>query len=162
MLADVVSKNGNLLLNIPVRGDGTIDDDEIKVLQELAAWMKVNSRAIFGTRPWRVFGEGSPAIYAGSLGERNARSYTSDDIRFTVKGNNLFAIGLVWPENGKLTIKTLAAGAEPAKLGKIRLLGTDAPVKYARTASGLEIELPEIKLENNPFVLEIPIGSSPE
>ena len=158
MLADVVSKNGNLLLNIPVRGDGTIDSDEIKVLQELAAWMKVNSQAIFGTRPWRVFGEGAPAIYAGSLGERNARSYTSDDIRFTVKGNTLFAIGLVWPESGKLIIKTLATGTKPANLGKIALLGTDAPVKYTRTTSGLEIELPVVQLLNDPFVLKIPIN----
>jgi alpha-L-fucosidase len=160
MLADIVSKNGNLLLDVPVRGDGTIDEDEIKVLEELAAWMKVNGEAIFGTRPWRVFGEGVPDAQAGSLSERNARPYTAEDIRFTAKGSTLFAIGLVWPASGKLTLKTLAAGAEPVNLGKLELLGSGKRVKWTRTAAGLEVELPKVRLGDYPFVLKIPIKPS--
>jgi alpha-L-fucosidase len=155
MLADIVSKNGNLLLNVPVRGDGTIDQDETKVLEDLAAWMKVNSAAIFGTRPWRVFGEGAPDEATGSLSERIARPYTAEDIRFTTKDGTLFAIGMVWPSSGKLTIKTLAAGAEPINIGKLELLGSGKKLKWTRTAAGLEVELPKAPLGDCPFVLKL-------
>jgi alpha-L-fucosidase len=110
MLIDIVSKNGNLLLNIPVRGDGTIDSDEQKVLADLAEWMPANGEAIYGTRPFTVFGEGAQDVKgSGNFNERQSRPYTAEDIRFTTKGDTLYAFALAWPENGnKLSIKTLA------------------------------------------------------
>jgi alpha-L-fucosidase len=155
MLADIVSKNGNLLLSVPLRGDGSIDEDEVQILNDLAAWMKVNREAIFGTRPWRVFGEGPPDPQAGSLSEHTARPYTSEDIRFTTKGNTLFAIGMVWPANGRLTIKTFASGAEPANFAGVKLLGSRKKVTWTRTAAGLELELPKGLPMQEPFVLKL-------
>jgi len=145
MLADIVSKNGNLLLDVPVRGDGTIDEDEIKILEDLAGWMKVNSSAIFGTRPWRVHGEGAPEqpVVKLSLSERTARPYTEEDIRFTTKEDTLFAIGMAWPSSGKLLIKTLASGSEPENIRKLQLLGSRKKVAWTRTAAGLEVTLPK-------------------
>ncbi len=72
MLVDIVSKNGNLLLSIPVRGDGTIDEDEVEFLEGMAKWMAVNGEAIFGTRPWRVFGEGPDAKPAAACSMKAA------------------------------------------------------------------------------------------
>src|SRR5207247_9311621 len=98
MLADIVSKNGNLLLNIPVRGDGTIDADEVAFLREMAAWMKINGEAVFGTRPWKVYG-GGPATEmtadsrrGANFNERAARSFTAQDIRFRTRRGTLSAL----------------------------------------------------------------------
>ena len=91
MLCDIVSKNGNLLLNFPPRPDGTLDDDELKILAGMAAWMPVNGEAIFGTRPWKVYGEGARKIRSGLFNEDSLR-YTAKDIRFTTKGPVLYAI----------------------------------------------------------------------
>ena len=90
MLVNIVSKNGNLLLNIPVRGDGTIDEDEIKFLQGLGDWMAVNGEGIFGSRPWKVYGEG-PAHVAGGMFNENKVTFGAQDIRFTTKGGALYA-----------------------------------------------------------------------
>lgn len=153
MLADIVSKNGNLLLSVPLRGDGTIDEDEVKILEDLAAWMKVNGEAIFGTRPWRVFGEGPPCPQEGTVSEHDARPYTSADIRFTTKGSTLFAIGMVWPADGRLILKTFANDADPANFGEVKLLGSSKKVKWSRTAAGLELELPKGVTPQEPFVV---------
>src|SRR5207245_4865736 len=81
MLVDIVSKNGNLLLNIPLRGDGTIDDDERKFLEEVAAWMQVNSEAIYSTRPWTVAGEGPVQVRGGSVSEGCEKRLPAADCR---------------------------------------------------------------------------------
>ena len=83
MLIDIVSKNGNLLLNIPVRGDGTIDDDERKVLDGLASWIPAHGEALFGTRPFTVYGEGEPDVKGTGISTSATRAYTARDIRFT-------------------------------------------------------------------------------
>ena len=164
-LADIVSKNGNLLLNIPVRGDGTIDDDEVKFLEEMAAWMDVNGEAIFGTRPWAVYGEG-PSTTAGGPGgpfNEGRTRYTPQDLRFTARGDALYAIGLAWPaDGGKVTIKSLASDSPQVKgeIGAVHLLGQDAALAAARDANGLTVDLPAPKPEgaNAPFVLKIALG----
>ena len=158
MLVDIVSKNGNLLLNIPLRGSGEIDDDERKVLDGLAAWMPANGEAIFGTRPFTVFGEGAPDVQgSGNFNERNARPYTSQDIRFTTKGDTLYAIALGWPADGKLTIRTLAAGSAsyPREVGQVELLGSGGALRFARDAAGLAVTLPERKPNENAYALKI-------
>lgn len=144
MLADIVSKNGNLLLNVPLRGDGSIDEDERKLLGELAAWMPVNGEAIFGTRPFTVFGEGPPDV-AGSanFNENKARPYTSEDIRFTTKGDKLYTIAMAWPSTGKLTIKTLASGSPhyPQQIARVEMLGSRDALPFTRAAEGLVVTL---------------------
>ena len=114
MLVDIVSKNGNLLLNIPVRGDGTIDDDEVKCLEGIARWMAINGEAIFGTRPWKIYGEGGPRRPRRATSTSGkGRPYTAADLRFTTKGDTLYVFALAWPADGKLVVKSLGSG-QPA------------------------------------------------
>ena len=91
MLADIVSKNGNLLLNLPLRADGTLDAREESIVEELAAWTAINGKAIFGTRPWRIYGERFEEADNRDF-DKNTLEYTAQDIRFTTKGNLLYAI----------------------------------------------------------------------
>jgi alpha-L-fucosidase len=158
MLVDIVSKNGNLLLSIPVRGDGTIDDDELKVLADLGSWMPAHQEAVFGTRPFSVFGEGAPDVKgSGNFNERMSRAYTADDIRFTTKGRTLYAFVLAWPAGGKVTIKTLAEGSAgyPGEVGKVELMGGSAPLTFTRNTGGLVVSLPERKPHDLVFALKI-------
>ncbi len=96
-LADIVSKDGNLLLSIPQRGDGSIDEDEVAILQDLADWFARSGEAIYDTRPWRRFGEGPNMPKAGFMNEGDARPFTSADIRFTASQSGVNAIFLEWP-----------------------------------------------------------------
>jgi alpha-L-fucosidase len=154
MLVDIVSKNGNLLLNVPVRGDGTIDEDEVKVLEDIAQWMAINGESIFGTRPWKVFGEGrSEKIGARNFNENKARPFTAEDIRFTVKGNVLYATLLGWPSKPVL-VRALGSG-EKRDVARVRMLGVDKPLKFSRDEKGLAIEMPEQKPCDHAYVLKI-------
>ncbi len=158
MLADIVSKNGNLCLNIPLKGDGTIDSDELKVLNELATWFPANGDAIYGTRPFKVFGEGPPDVVStGNFNEGKGRPYTSQDIRFTVKDRHLYAIVLAWPEAGSaVNIKTLAQGAPafPGKVARVELLG-GGTLKFEQHADALSIKLPAQKPNDLALALKI-------
>jgi len=143
-LIDIVSKNGNLMLNIPLKGDGTIDSDERAFLEAIATWIPKHGEAIYGTRPFSVFGEGPPDVTDNSnFNERNQRAYTSEDIRFTTKGDTLYAFAFVWPSNGKLLIKTLAraAAAYPKPIQRIDLIGS-GPLTFTQDATGLTLNLP--------------------
>jgi alpha-L-fucosidase len=144
-LADIVSKNGNLLLSIPVRGNGTIDADERKFLDEMGAWMSRNGEAIHGTRPWRRFGEGPTRVAGGMFSEGQSQGFTAEDFRFTTKGGALYAIALGWPASGTLTITSLAQDSPlaPGTIDRVGVLGSSAPLPVARTRKGLEVKLPE-------------------
>jgi alpha-L-fucosidase len=158
MLVDIVSKNGNLLLNIPLRGNGTIDDDERKVLDGLAAWMPANGAAIFGSRPFTVFGEGPPDVSgSANFNESNARPYTAADIRFTTKGDTLYAIALGWPADGKVTVKSLATGSQhyPREVRHVELLGAPGALSFTRGAEGLVVTLPPTKPNEYAYTLKI-------
>jgi alpha-L-fucosidase len=161
MLIDIVSKNGNLMLSIPVRGEGTIDEDELRVVEAIAAWMAPNGEGIFATRPWRVYGEGpsvsSPPPRGQFGGARDVRPYTSEDIRFTAKGDVLYAFAMAWPENGRLTIKTLARGGAdyPREIARVELMGARGPLAFTRDASGLVVNLPAAKPDGYPHALKI-------
>lgn len=140
-LCDIVSKNGNLLLSIPLRGDGTIDSDEHQVLEQLAAWMAINGEAIFGTRPWRIFGEGPTRVAAGMFQEDKTQTFTAEDIRFTTKGDTLFAIALGRPATSRLRIKSLGSH-ETGNIDRVEMLGSSEPLRFGRDALGLTLELP--------------------
>ena len=149
-LADVVSKNGNLLLNIPVRGNGTIDSEEQAVIEGITAWVKINGECIFGTRPWKICGEG-PAmdlvapLSAQGFNEGKGKPFTGNDFRFTTKGDMLYVIALGLPGGGKAIIKSLGSNAAyyTAKIGHVKLLGRDPALSFEQNADGLVIKLPE-------------------
>lgn len=140
-LADVVSKNGNLLLNIPVRRDGTIDDKEEAFLDQVAGWTQRYGEAIFGSRPWRIFGEGPTRPPAGMLNENQAKPFTALDFRFTRKGDALYAIFMDWPR-GEAAIRTLGERELPgAMIEKVELLGGPS-LQFRRDGDGLHVTLP--------------------
>jgi alpha-L-fucosidase len=139
-LVDVVSKNGNLLLNIPQRGDGSIDSDERQILAGIAAWMRVNSEAIFETRPWHIHGEGPTEVQGGMHGEAGARPWTGQDIRFTTRGDTLYAFALAWPDDDRIVIRAL--GPQGAgQVGRVELLGGGA-LPFRLTDHALVVDLP--------------------
>jgi alpha-L-fucosidase len=153
-LCDVVAKNGNLLLSVPMRGNGTIDSDEVAILEALAAWMKVNGEAIFGTRPWRIYGEGPTQVHAGMFGESDSKPFTAQDIRFTTRRGALYALALAWPETNTLTIRSLATGA-PGRVRRVELLGTGQPLRHVRNEQGLTITLPQHKIGDHAYAFKI-------
>jgi alpha-L-fucosidase len=155
MLADIVSKNGNLLLNFPPRPDGTLDDEELKILAEMAAWMPVGGEAIFGTRPWKVFGEGPARVASGGFNEDKLR-YTARDIRFTTKGDAIYALALDWPADRRLVIRSLATPA--GKIAGVSLLGHAGRLAWSQTAEGLVVSLPEQKPCEHVYALKIAGG----
>jgi alpha-L-fucosidase len=144
-LCDIVSKNGNLLLSVPVRGDGSIDADERKVLEEIAAWMGRNAEAIHGTRPWRSYGEGPTRVAGGMMSEGSSQPLTAEDIRFTTKGAALYAIALGWPKGGVMRINALAEGSAlaPGSIERVEALGANDSLPFTRNRKGLEVKLPE-------------------
>lgn len=153
-LCDVVAKNGNLLLSVPVRGNGTIDSDEVATLQELAAWMKSNGEAIFGTRPWKTYGEGPTQVHTGSFGEGSAQPFTAQDIRFTTRGNSLYAIVLGWPDSGTLTIGSLSADLG-SRVRRVELLATGQTLRFVPTQQGLTLSLPASKSGDHAYGFKI-------
>ena len=148
-LVDVVSKNGNLLLNIPVRGDGSIDDDELKVVQGIAAWMDINRDCIFGTRPWKVCGEGpslenAAPLTAQGFNEGKGKPLTASDVRYTIKDNILYAIAL-GQVSQPLLLKSLGTSAAllDDSVGGIQLMGSDEKVRWSQSMQGLTIYPPD-------------------
>src|SRR5690606_17294404 len=96
-LIDIVSKNGTLLLNIGPRPDGTIPEGDSAILLEIGKWLEVNGEAIYGTRPWQIYGEGPTEVIEGSFKDTARQPFSGRDIRYTTKGDTLYAILLDWP-----------------------------------------------------------------
>lgn len=140
-LIDIVSKNGNLLLNIGPRSDGTIPEQVQQVLLDVGAWLNVNGEAIYGTRPWRTYGEGPTKVAGGSFHDTDVANYKPEDFRFTTKGDVLYVIGLAWPANGEAVVRALAAtvGSEP--VASVALLGGDASLPFEQRVDGLHVHL---------------------
>jgi alpha-L-fucosidase len=147
MLVDIVSKNGNLLLNIPVRGDGSIDEKEIKILEDITAWMDINKESIFDTRPWKIYGEGQSADASNPLsgsGFNEGKVQLSEkDIRFNQKGNTLYATVLGVPLED-VRIKSLGKNNQAFKVKKISVLGSKEKLSWKQEAGALIIEKPKI------------------
>jgi alpha-L-fucosidase len=141
MLADIVSKNGNLLLNVVLHADGSLPPESDRLLNELTPWMEATSEAIHGTRPWKIHGEGPSQTAAGAFAE--AANYTARDIRFTTKGDTLYAITLGEPK-GQVAITSLARSNphERRPVRRVRLLGHRGRIAFRQTDQALAIELP--------------------
>jgi alpha-L-fucosidase len=142
-LADIVSKNGNLLLNVGPRSDGTIPSEVQRVLLDVGSWLQVNGDAIYRTRPWRVYGEGPTAVAAGPFHDTETHAYTAEDFRFTSKGDTLYALELAWPSNGKAVIHSLGARSIGGrKIRSVALLGMDVNLRFEQQDEGLHIHVP--------------------
>lgn len=137
-LADIVSKNGHLILNIGPRSDGTIPEEQQSILLGVGNWLKINGEAIYGTRPWKVFGEGPTQIAGGSFSDAKDKPFTAEDIRYTTRGEILYAIALDKPVH-PLNMKQLALG-KANKIKSIELLGSMQAVKWMQTPEGLIIQ----------------------
>jgi alpha-L-fucosidase len=142
-LIDIVSKNGNLLLNIGPRSDGTIPEEVQQVLRDVGSWMKINGDAIYGTRPWKIYGEGPTKVTEGAFHDTDIHPYTAEDFRFTKKGDVLYAIELGWPINREAVIHSLGSGAEDhPKIASVALLSSDSKLEFEQRDDGLHIHLP--------------------
>lgn len=166
MLVDIVSKNGNLLLNVPMRPDGEIDAKAKALLKDIGKWMEVNGEAIYGTRPWIVAGENNAkraddrhwgGVAPGArTGDKNFR-LAPGEVRFTSKGDaTLYAILGSWPDSGKVTLGMLALkDGATGSVDRVELLGHDGKLEASHTAGGLTVQLPESRPCQNAWVLKI-------
>jgi alpha-L-fucosidase len=157
-LIDVVSKNGNLLLNIPVRGDGTIDDKEIAILEGIAAWMDVNKESIFDTRPWKIYGEGPSVettnpINAQGFNEGKVK-YSAKDLRFNQKDKVLYVTTMGVPEENIL-IKSLGKSKADSEIRTIEMLGSIEKLQWKQYDDSLVIEKPKSFSNNIAVVFKI-------
>lgn len=139
LLADVVSKNGNLLLNVGPKGDGSMPPQAVAILRAVGQWLRANGEAIYGTRPWRRFGEGPTQVAAGTMQDSKTGAYTAEDFRFTTRDGRLYAIELGWPKDGRALIRSV--GAE-LRVRRVTLLATGAEVPFEQQADGLHLHLP--------------------
>lgn len=162
MLIDVVAKNGNLLLSIPVKSDGTIDEKERKVLADIKAWMDINSESIYGTRMWKTFGEGPLAEAANPMnaqGFNEGQAYSAQDVRYVVKDGKVYATIMAWPKVGDFTFKAFST-AEATYSGdveKVELLGYDGEISFKQNLKGLTIMVPNTKPNNIAPVFRITV-----
>jgi len=154
-LADIVSKNGCLLLNIGPKADGTIPEPEVKILRGIGKWLKLNGEAIYGTRYWKVFGEGPTGI-PKAFKEKQQAPFTAKDIRFTVKGDTLYAIALDWTDDSWV-IKSLKQNSEllDRNIARVELLGHQGKLVWNQTPEGLVIQAPDRKPCENAYVFKI-------
>lgn len=137
-LIDIVSKNGHLLLNIGPRSDGTIPEEVQKILLDVGAWLSINGEAIYGTRPWKIYGEGPTKVAGGSFSDAKDKPFTADDIRFTAKGDVLYAISMDWAVTD-LAISSLGL----SKIGKIKsveLIGSKDKISWTQNPNDLNIK----------------------
>jgi alpha-L-fucosidase len=162
-LADIVSKNGALLLNIGPEPDGTIPAEEERILLEIGGWLAVNGEGIYDSRPWKVYGEGPTEVAEGSFGDSKRSDFTHRDIRYTVRPAEagreeaLYAIVLAEPENREVSLRSLGNDLRlyTHRIGSVELLGSQAELKWNRRPDSLQVKLPETKRTAHAVVLKI-------
>ncbi|OWY58797.1 hypothetical protein B7486_78035 [cyanobacterium TDX16] len=154
-LVDVVSKNGALLLNIGPKPDGTIPDGDADILRAIGRWLSINGEAIYETRPWTIYGEGPTEVSEGSFTDTARNPFTGQDIRFTTKGDMLYAIALAWPGE-EVVIKSLgkASPQQTSAVASVSLLGAGS-VAWTQDDSGLRIKLPQQAPGEHAFTFKI-------
>jgi alpha-L-fucosidase len=161
-LVDIVSKNGNLLLNIGPRSDGSIPDEVQRILLDVGSWLKTNGEAIYGTRPWQWFGEGPTQTATGPFHDTETQAYTAEDFRFTEKHGVLYAIEMGWPVNSITVIHSLKTGPleSEKKIKSIRLLGSQGNLSFQQVANGVQVHLPAQSPGKYAYVLRIDFGNA--
>ncbi len=153
-LVDVVSKNGNLLLNVVLRPDGSLDPEALKILQDMTAWMQVNSESIYDTTPWIVFGEGPTRPKGGSFGEDF--KFSGQDVRYVQKGDGtLYATLMGWPDSSTVVLKNLAKAGTSADIKNVRILGVKSRPEWSWQPDGLHVTLPTEKTSDLAVVIKI-------
>lgn len=161
ILADVVSKNGSLMLNISPRADGTIPEEQREILQEIGDWLAVHGEAIYGTRPWVTYGEG-PTVQEEGGHFLPTLDYRPEDIRYTSRGDTVYATALGWPGPGaRLTLGAFSGPAANTEVRSVELVGTDAALTWERTAEGLQVTLPDRPVSGHATVLRIETAPAP-
>ncbi len=157
-LADIVSKNGQLMLNISPKADGTIPDNQKQVLLEIGDWLKTNGEAIYGTRPFVEYGEGPAKMESGGMFAKMKGGYSAKDIRYTRKGNTVYAIVLGWPgESNDVTMTLFGKGgkAENIKVKDVTMPGVWGKIKWQMTDAGLVVTTPAQKPSDLAIVFKL-------
>lgn len=155
-LIDVVSKNGALLLNIGPRADGTIPEREQEMLREIGQWLAVHGEGIYGTRPWVAFGEGPTQVQEGAFTDTKRTPFTSEDVRFTTKGDALYAHVLAWPADGQVRIRTLGSSSPVQRhVQSVALLGQDALLSWEVEENALRVDLRNGTPTTQPLTLKL-------
>ncbi len=152
-LVDVVSKNGNLLLNIGPRSDGTIPEAAQQTLIKIGSWLNVNGEAIYGSRPWTKFGEGPTEIATGSMQDKVEKPFTAEDYRFTTNKGFVYAIELGWPASSESVIRSFAAPA--VAVAGVELLGYGQKLEWRQQPDGLHIKLPASPVGHHAYTFRI-------
>ena len=162
LLTDIVSKNGNLLLNFPLPNSGELDFEEMVTLEGITAWMAVNSEGIYGSRPWKIYGEGPSTkvkIETGNFNEDKQKDLTAEDVRFTAKNGALYAFVMGWPEKAAVVNALgLASPQNPGKIRNVELLGHKGEVKWKQDEHSLTVEMPEEKISEAGITLKVELA----
>lgn len=151
MLIDMTSKNGRLLLNVPPLADGSFPPRIVKELKGIGSWLKVNSEGIYGTTPWSIYGEGPTKIKhpghhgQGKMQGKEMAAFTAQDLRYTTKGNAVYAFVLDTPSDGKVLFRGLGSANKiyPDEVLSVELLGSDKAVEWQHLPEGLSVKLPQ-------------------
>jgi len=160
VLIDIVSKNGVLMLNISPKADGTIPENQKEVLLGIGKWLDQYGEAIYGTRPWHTYGEGPTKEPEGHFKHHQEFLkivYSSEDIRYTTKGNIIYAIILGWPD-GKDEILFTAFSGQDLSIKDISLLGSDQKINWIRDETGLQASLTDEKVNDMAIVYKIEVS----
>ncbi len=162
-LVDVISKNGNLLLNIGPKGDGSIPDGDRQILKDLAGWMRANKEAVVGVKTWRKSEEGPTVSVDGQFSDQCKKDYVVGDYRFTAGNGAIYAIALKCPEDGRFTVKSLADSTDQDKpefhgiIERVEILGFEGAIKnWTKDGDGLHIETEGISSEF-PVVIKVSV-----
>jgi alpha-L-fucosidase len=162
LLTDIVSKNGNLLLNFPLPNSGELDLEEMTTLEGITAWMAVNSDGIYGTRPWKIYGEGPSTlvkIETGNFNEDKKKDLTAEDVRFTTKNSAIYAFVMGWPTKAaEVHALGLASAQNPGKVRNVELLGHKGELKWKQDEASLKVEMPEERISDAGITLKVELA----
>lgn len=157
-LIDIVSKNGNMLLNVGPKSDGTITDEEIKVLREIGQWLSVNGEGIYSSSPWQCFGEGKVNAKDGFFQDNKKKPFTQKDFRFTYKNGCVYAFQMKPTAGDTVKIKSFKKINEDMIISRVSMLGDDEPLEFVRGKKNMKIKLNKKTSTSLPICFKIEVG----